>query len=630
MNQWLLVSRLSKCISLLLYFCFGWTPMIHAQYPVAQTNWRLDSLSQELQFSKDSIFLLRQNRRVAAGQYSQKVDTLQLDSLVASTLVISRRTHAVVRRNGMELTLIPLAGSTATPKARSLTWQLKLPPGTSPYDWSYLDIETDSVPGSSLYKALQLVKNRSTKPVIVGVIDTGMDENHPLLKSKLWRNKSEIPGNGIDDDRNGYVDDNHGWFWLRLSDSSWLTNDQVEATRILSESESTAIDPAVQAAAQALYTKQMRQFDRLLLAMSDTSRLNSSLKKFSSSLPASGFNIDQLRALSVSNETDRIIKEFVIFFYRPTTVTWNAFTTRLLSNISRYRQLVQEQVSYSYSKTYKPLGSPPKHFVGSGLPPADVDAVSHGTFVGGILISPLQESANQNEISPLTLMDLGVGPSSGDERDEFMAQAIRYAVVKGASVINISMAKLLSARKKLVDEALLYAQQHDVLIINCAGNESANTDSVMYYPVASLSNGKQLTSFLEVGNSSQFWNRNLAFYSSNYGPKTVDLFAPGTQIRTTSPNSSFSSPTGTSVSAPLVARVAALLRSYFPYLSAPQIKKILCESVTKPPFLVNKPGTTELVAFDRLCSSGGILNAYKAFTLALAQDAKHTPAKVHR
>src|SRR5664279_3648792 len=98
-------------------------------------------------------------------------------------------------------------------------------------DWFEQDPKTDSVAGISLTKAYGLLKGKKPKPVIVAVIDNGIDIEHEDLKNVIWTNIKEIPGNGIDDDHNGYVDDVHGWDFRGAKDGTIIENEWAGATQ---------------------------------------------------------------------------------------------------------------------------------------------------------------------------------------------------------------------------------------------------------------------------------------------------------------------------------------------------------------------------------------------------------------
>src|SRR5882757_7709489 len=83
-----------------------------------------------------------------------------------------------------------------------------------PKNWHLMDLKADGYYGISLNNAYQFIKGKKSKTVLIATIDSGIDTTQKDLKSILWVNTKEIPGNGIDDDHNGYVDDVHGWDFL--------------------------------------------------------------------------------------------------------------------------------------------------------------------------------------------------------------------------------------------------------------------------------------------------------------------------------------------------------------------------------------------------------------------------------
>ena len=218
------------------------------------------------------------------------------------------------------------------------------------------------------------------------------------------------------------------------------------------------------------------------------------------------------------------------------------------------------------------------------------------------------------------IMPIVASTQVGDERDKDVANAIHYAVDNGALIINISFSKIYSTDKNLVDEAIQYAEKKRVLIIHCAGNDGVDIDSFYnyHYPIAIYKKGKKASNFITVGWNRPLFDYRLAHPNSGYGKKNVDLFAPGSDIYTTSPNNEYDFRAGSSMSTPCVTGVAALLLSYFPELSTQQVKTILLQSVFKSNQMVNKPGTKLQVPFNSLSVSGGIVNAYNAVEMAIA------------
>ena len=207
----------------------------------------------------------------------------------------------------------------------------------------------------------------------------------------------------------------------------------------------------------------------------------------------------------------------------------------------------------------------------------------------------------------------------GDERDKDVANGIRYAVDNGAHIINMSFGKDFSPYKPVVDEAVRYATSNNVLLIHAAGNDGANNDSTSNYPQPPMSNGRiENSNWIEVGASSWQDLPNLAASFSNYGQHSVDVFAPGVSIYSTTPGSEYKRADGTSMASPVVAGLAALIMTYYPELTAAQVKEIIVESaISYSGEMVVQPGTQDrMVPFGTLSKTGSIVNAYEALKLA--------------
>ena len=428
-------------------------------------------------------------------------------------------------------------------------------------DWIALDPKMDTIAGISLCKAYELLKGKTSKTVIVAVIDNGVDIEHEDLKEIIWTNKKEIPGNGIDDDHNGYVDDVHGWNFRGAKDGSIIDNEQAGATQI--------------------YTAWKSKYEN-----ADTNFLKQDEKKeWFIYKRARDEYIDKINSSKDSTE--------LTYSYNP-----------------RYHsyQLIANDDDKANNRFH---GSP--YFK---LTPN----LNHGTYVAGIIAAERNNDIGTNGIADnVLIMPVVASTQVGDERDKDVANAIYYAVDNGARIINISFSKIYSTNKKLLDEAIQYAENKKVLIIHCAGNDGVNIDSFYnyHYPVALYDNGKKATNFITVGWSRPLFDYRLAHPNSGYGKSNVDLFAPGSDIFTTAPHNQYDFRAGSSMSTPCVTGVAALLLSYFPSLSTKQVKDIILKSTFDPNQTVNKPGTKIEVPFKSLSSSGGILNAYNAIEMAI-------------
>jgi subtilisin family serine protease len=428
-------------------------------------------------------------------------------------------------------------------------------------DWFKQDPKDDSIAGISLLKAYALLIKKKPKTIIVAVIDNGVDIEHEDLKNVIWTNKKEIPNNGIDDDDNGYIDDVHGWNFRGTSDGTIIEKEQSASTQF--------------------YKAWKSKFEVV-----DTNLLSSSDKE--NYIIYQRAKKDYLDKLSSKDSID------------------NLYTYNI--NYHSY-SIIKNDDSCEANKFY-----------GSAKFKLSVNT-SHGTHVAGIIAAQRNNNVGIDGIADKVLiMPIVATTVGGDERDKDVANAIMYAVNNGARIINMSFSKLFSSDKGLIDEAIRYAEKKNVLIIHAAGNDGANIDSEAnyHYPVAIYDDGKRAGNFITVGWSRALFDHRLAHPYSDYGKLNVDLFAPGSDIFSTVPNNNYDFKSGSSMATPVVTGIAALLLSYFPDLSAKQIKEILLKSSFKPNQMVNKPQTTMQVSFDKLSVSGGILNAYNAVKMAIA------------
>ncbi len=611
----------------LTFFLLALFLVAQAQSILSATDWKLEGKNDEVHFTSDSIKVYAE--KVIAGTYTYE--------LVGGTLTTTR--HSAERSTGFQLparSTVRLAGNGETlllsslsqrnGQSPSITLRAKRAASLPGYDWSYRSLQRDSVPGCSYYDACALLTNIPGQPVIVGIIDTGIDLNHSQLNKFVWTNSKEKPGNKLDDDKNGYVDDVHGWYWTALSNGKFISTDLSEAVRVLQGDSLGDTNHGLAQQARRFYQSESEKLTLLKMAVLDTARLKRTLASLASYAGNGSVTLKTLQALpNGPDSVQKAVRLLTIESFRGRATNWTQLSARLLSFAPRLHVAYNEMSDYAFNLNYRPLSNGVR-FVGQGEGPKlnRSEILAHGTYVAGVLTAPLSAAIDKAEGQYINIMDLAAAPPTGDERDELLAKAIRYAVDNGAAVINISVAKKLSAHRDLVNAALLHALNRDVLVVNCAGNDSNDNDVTPYFPVdpVSLSSGVIGDNFIEVGNSSTEWNEKLPFYSSNYGLSSVDLFAPGVQIRTTAPEQQYATISGTSLSAPLVARVAALIRSHFPDLTAGTVKEILMESVRKPTFRVLKPGTAELVAMDQLCRSGGILDAEAAVRLAISRSKK--------
>lgn len=496
---------------------------------------------------------------------------------------------------------------------------------TSPADWHLLDPTLDGVAGVGARRALtELLGNAAPKRVItVAVIDGGVDTAHAALRGTLVLNDRESPANGRDDDGNGYVDDARGWNFIGGANGD-IDDDRLELTRLVAACRSNGAKSAVakpcaelerefttargDAEAQwAGLRPVLTQYDSLLAVMAKdngvtkASITDATLAKMIARTPAGQAALEQLRGFAANG---------------------------LTPNVSRaVRRQVEGRLNFGYNLAFdgrKVVGDSPATGRAYGNANVTGPDPSHGTAVASLIAGVSGDSGFVGVAPGVRILPVRVVPN-GDEYDKDVANGIRYAVAAGAQIINMSFGKPYSPGKAMVDSAVQFAVSRGVLLVHASGNESANVDEVPTFPTSEYASaGGRAATWIDVGASSWRAGEQLAAEFSNYGRKLVDLFAPGVSVFSAAPGSGFAREDGTSVAAPVVSGVAALLMSQFPTLSAADVKRILMATVTSyPSTQVLKPGSkSERVPFSSLSTSGGIINAYEAVKMAQRETAK--------
>lgn len=503
--------------------------------------------------------------------------------------------------------------------------------------WHLKDKTNDGFYGISMEQAFEFVKNRKSTTVIVAVIDSGIDTLHEDLKPILWRNPKEIPNNGIDDDNNGYIDDYYGWNFLGGKDGRNVKEDSYEAARLyhalkpkyggeVNESKLSAIEKeeyrifkkakgdiehgSTEAQSQVLFLRNLYNkssvADSMLKEKFKPEYNGNDLVAFkpanSKEADAKSTMLALFRGFEMMDATnDFIIKEFSSYFKGQEK---KAEASQIAPK--DYRGEIVKDNYYDFNDRYY------------GNPDVMASTPFHGTHVSGIIAAARNNGIGVDGVaSDVRIMSIRAVPD-GDEHDKDIALAIRYAVDNGAKIINMSFGKSFSPQKKWVDDAVRYAQSKGVLLVHAAGNDGKNVDSTENFPNPNIAETKtKATNFITVGASGDPKTGGIAADFSNYGKNEVDVFAPGVKIYSTIPGgNTYGFAQGTSMASPVVAGLAAFILSYYPELSAEQVKYCIEKGAQNPNMEVVKPGTTTKEDFANFSRTGGLLNAYESIKIA--------------
>jgi len=475
--------------------------------------------------------------------------------------------------------------------------------------WSHLDLIKDTIPGMSIDRVYkELIKNKKGEKIIVAVIDSGTDIEHEDLVGRIWTNPKEIPNNGIDDDNNGYVDDIHGWNFL-----GDIIHENLEMTRIVKKGDDGS----------ETFKKAKKQFDKKNEeAQSNKQQLDfilSADKAIANHLKKENYTLEEVKSILTTNPTLGNFKMVM------SQVLSNSSREEFNKNITEFKEYVDGQVLYNLNLEYdarKILGDDPedfttKYYGNHQVWGPDKKHALHGTHVSGIIAQIRGNDLGGDGVAThVEIMAIRAVPD-GDEYDKDIALAIRYAVDNGAKIINGSFGKGFSPQKHWVHEAIQYAASKDVLFVHAAGNDADNLGEVESYPNDKV-NGKEIAdNFIKIGALNYVFGSEVVADFSNYGQQDVDVFAPGVKIYATVPNNEYEHQQGTSMASPNAAGVAALIRSYFPTLTASQVKKVMKDSgIALNKTVIIGGDSDNKASFSSLSSSGRIINAYNAFILA--------------
>ena len=503
----------------------------------------------------------------------------------------------------------------------------RVPITEAPPDWHLLDATADGVPGISARRAERelLAGRQPQRTITVAVIDIGVDTAHPDLRANLWVNAKEVPGNRTDDDNNGYADDVRGWNFLGGPDGRNIDDETYEVTRLYRRCTSGPGNTPAPSLPQAERDEcgrvkadfekrltQMRQGVANVTAIDE--RLQAGIPLLKAAAATDSLTVARVQAIRPTRQDVAEARDLYLRLAEsgisPEIVKQEAETMRGL-------------LEFGLNPDFDPrgiVGDDPLNMNQRSYGNPDVtgpDAL-HGTHVAGIIGAVRSNNLGIDGIaSAVRIMSIRAVPN-GDERDKDIANAIRYAVDNGAQIINMSFGKAYSPEKSAVDDAARYADSRGVLIVHAAGNDGEDVETAPSFPTPGYISGGQAANWIEVGASSWRGGKALAAEFSNFGTKKVDVFAPGVDILSLNVGGKTVRESGTSMAAPVVSGLAAMLMSYYPKLTAADVKRIIMAStVAYRDVMVVKPGDdSRTVPFGTLSSTGGVVNAYNAIRMA--------------
>jgi subtilisin family serine protease len=490
----------------------------------------------------------------------------------------------------------------------------------APSNWQLLEQSADGVPGTGVERAYRelLADREPARTVVVAVIDGGVDTAHVDLRDHLWRNPNEVAGNGVDDDGNGYVDDVFGWNFIGGPDGASVHHDTYEVTRLHAlctgapAAPESAAAPASCPAITADFESERAEASQLLTQIAQIATvLDAILPQLRAAAGTDSLTAEVVEGLPAG--TQELQRARSIFLQ----LAANGITPR---DVEEARIELESRVEYKLNPEYNPRASVGDDYADLtertyGNRDVTGPDAKHGTHVAGIIGAVRGNGTGIDGIAPVRIMAVRAVPD-GDERDKDVANAIRYAADNGAHIVNMSFGKAYSPEKEVVDEAVKYAESMGVLLIHAAGNDGADLAAEPSFPTRAFLEGGTAANWIEVGASSWMVD-SLAARFSNYGAAQVDLFAPGVDILSTVPGDGYERQDGTSMAAPVVTGVAALIMAYYPDLDAADVKRLLLETANSyADRAVMRPGGGDPVPFGTLSATGGVVDAYAALRRA--------------
>lgn len=525
-----------------------------------------------------------------------------------------------------------------------LIFALKLT-ATSPEDslkytnWQNLDPKQDKKMGVSVEKSYQeLLAGKESKTIVVAILDGGVDIDHEDLQGTIWVNEGEIAGNGIDDDNNGYIDDVNGWNFIGNSDGENINHATLEMTRLYrlyNEKFADMSEDEIKESGEVDFEEYQRVMSTFEAergsseaTLASYSALADKYLRYDSLLSAAigkeDYSADELKKLKVSKKTATDSAKKFISYFNKIGIDHE--------RIDYITGIYQERLDYNFNPEFfsrEVIGDDEYVWSTATYGNNDVkgDDPSHGTMVSGVIGAVRNNNMGVNGVADnVKFMCVRTVPN-GDEWDKDVASAIKYAIDNGADIINMSFGKSFSPQKEFVDSIVKLADENNVLLVHAAGNDGKNIDTEYNFPNKYADSEVLANNWITVGASAYSTKKKgLVASFSNYGKTKVDVFAPGHDMMLCAPDSKYEIASGTSFAAPVLSGVAALLKSYYPSLTAAELKEIILASAVTKDYKVILPGTSgkskEVVQFSTLSNTGGLVNVYEALKLAELKTAK--------
>lgn len=510
--------------------------------------------------------------------------------------------------------------------------------------WYHKDFATSKVYGVNTANAYKYLESKGLKPktVVVGVLDSGVQVDHPGLVKNIWSNPNEVPNNGKDDDGNGYIDDVHGWNFIGGKNGD-IDIDNMEVTRVVAkykpvfEGNDSTKNKANQAKMPeefAIYMKSKELFTKKSIEAKQEfqqyTMINEAIPEMLKMLGGKTLTKENIANIKPTDQKQAIglqvlnnLAQSPAFSGKSSAEVEKLMKEEIKGALDHFGPMAK-QYDLNYDPRAEIVGDnyddySEKNYGNNHYQGPDAE---HGTHVSGIIAGlPQGKEVQYGVASKVAKIMVVRTVPNGDERDKDVANAIRYAVDNGAKVLNMSFGKPVSPGKNVVWDAFKYAEDKGVLLVKAAGNENEDVAEHLAYPT-NFKNSSDAAPFVNnvlVVGASTNRNNDLRASFSNYNQKMVNVFAPGEEIYSTVPNNEYSYQQGTSMASPVVAGAAAVLLAYMPNLKPAQIIEALVKTSNK---------STEN-DFGSKSQAGGVIDVKKAAEYAFTNfyDGKTSSVK---